>query len=138
MLYAIAYALTFVIFAAFDMLWLTTMGAKLYKQTLGDILSDEIRMLPAFAFYLMYPAGLVIFAIAPALKGGSPWIAVFYGALFGLFAYGTYELTNYATLRNWTLQITVIDMAYGLIVSGMVAGLVAVLAAVIGQHFGIR
>lgn len=138
MLYAIAYALTFVIFAAFDMLWLTTMGAKLYKQTLGDILSDEIRMLPAFAFYLMYPAGLVIFAIAPALKGGSPWIAVLYGALFGLFAYGTYELTNYATLRNWTLQITVIDMAYGLIVSGMVAGLVAVLAAMIGQHFGIR
>lgn len=138
MIYAIAYVLTFVIFAAFDIAWLTTMGAKLYKQTLGSILTDEIRTLPAIAFYLMYPAGLVIFAIAPALKGGSPWIAVIYGALFGLFAYGTYELTNYATLRNWTAQITLIDMAYGLVVSGVVAGLVAMLAPTIGQLFGAR
>lgn len=138
MMYAIAYVLTFVIFAAFDIAWLTTMGAKLYKQTLGSILTDEIRTLPAIAFYLMYPAGLVIFAIAPALKGGSPWIAVIYGALFGLFAYGTYELTNYATLRNWTAQITLIDMAYGLVVSGVVAGLVAMLAPTIGQLFGAR
>lgn len=137
-MYAIAYVLTFVIFAAFDIAWLTTMGAKLYKQTLGSILTDEIRTLPAIAFYLMYPAGLVIFAIAPALKGGSPWIAVIYGALFGLFAYGTYELTNYATLRNWTAQITLIDMAYGLVVSGVVAGLVAMLAPTIGQLFGAR
>lgn len=137
-MYAIAYVLTFVIFAAFDIAWLTTMGAKLYKQTLGSILTDEIRTLPAIAFYLMYPAGLVIFAIAPALKGGSPWIAVIYGALFGLFAYGTYELTNYATLRNWTAQITLIDMAYGLVVSAVVAGLVAMLAPTIGQLFGAR
>lgn len=137
-MYAIAYVLTFVIFAAFDIAWLTTMGAKLYKQTLGNILTDDIRTLPAIAFYLMYPAGLVIFAIAPALKAGSPWVAVAYGALFGLFAYGTYELTNYATLRNWTAQITLIDMAYGLVVSGVVAGLVAMLAPTIGQLFGAR
>jgi uncharacterized membrane protein len=136
MLYAIAYALTFVIFAALDIVWLTTMGAKLYKQTLGPILLDSIRVMPALAFYLMYPAGLVIFAIAPGFKSGSPSTALLYGALFGLFTYGTYELTNYATLRDWTLQITVIDIVYGVVVSGVVAALAVMLVPAVGRMFG--
>lgn len=135
MTYAIAYALTFVIFAALDAAWLTTMGGKLYKQTLGNILVDDIRILPALAFYLMYPAGLLIFAIAPGLKSGAS-VALLYGALFGLFTYGTYELTNYATLRAWTLQITVIDMTYGAVVSGLVAALVTVLVGYISPTLG--
>jgi uncharacterized membrane protein len=136
MLYAIAYALTLVIFAALDIAWLMTMGAKLYKQTLGPILIDNIRIMPALAFYLMYPAGLVVFAIAPGLKGGSASTALVYGALFGLFAYGTYELTNYATLRDWTLQITIIDIAYGALVSGLVAAIATMLVPVVGRTFG--
>ena len=123
MTYAIAYLIALVLFAAIDITWLMTMGSKLYRQTLGDILLTELRMAPAAAFYLMYPAGLIIFAVIPALKSDSPPTALLLGALLGLFAYGTYELTNFATIRNWTLQITLIDIAYGIFASGLVAAI---------------
>lgn len=123
--YALAYFATLVLFAAVDITWLMTMGARLYKQTLGDILLPDINIGPAVAFYLIYPAGLLYFAIIPSLKSGSSSVALLNGALFGMFAYATYELTNYATLRNWTLQITVVDIAYGAIASGAVAAVVA-------------
>ncbi|MEO8422167.1 MAG: DUF2177 family protein [Hyphomicrobium sp.] len=125
MTYAITYLVALVLFAAIDISWLMTMGSKLYRQTLGDVLLTELRIAPAAAFYLMYPAGLVIFAVIPALKSGSPATALLLGALLGLFAYGTYELTNFATIRNWTLQITLIDIAYGIVASGVVAAIVA-------------
>lgn len=104
-----------------------TIGARLYKQTLGDILLPSVNIAPAIAFYLLYPLGLVYFAVIPSLKSGSSSDALINGALFGLFAYATYELTNYATLRNWTLQITVVDIAYGAIASGAVAAVAAAL-----------
>ncbi len=125
--HVIAYALSLVFFAAIDITWLMTMGARLYKQTLGDILLPDVNFAPAAAFYVLYPAGLVFFAVAPALKSELPSQALLNGTLFGLFCYATYELTNYATLRNWTLQITAIDIAYGAIASGAVAFVVAAL-----------
>ena len=127
MAYAVAYVIALLLFAAVDITWLLTMGSKLYRQTLGDILLTDLRVAPAAAFYLMYPAGLVIFAVAPALKSGSPATALLLGALLGLLAYGTYELTNFATIRNWTLQITLIDIAYGVVASGLVSALTALL-----------
>lgn len=123
--YALAYVASCVLFTAVDITWLTVMGSRLYKQTLGDILLPSVNIAPAIAFYVLYPAGLVYFAIAPSLKSGSATHAFLNGALFGLFAYATYELTNYATLRNWTFQITVVDIAYGAIASGAVAATVA-------------
>ena len=138
MTYAVSYFIGLVMFAAIDIAWLLTMGGKLYRQTLGDILLTDVRMVPAAAFYLMYPAGLVVFAIAPALKSGSPGTALLFGCLFGLFAYGTYELTNYATIRNWTLQITLIDIAYGVIASAIAAAIVAMLAPTVAGFFGAR
>jgi uncharacterized membrane protein len=125
MTYALAYVVCLLIFAAVDVTWLMTMGARLYKQTLGDILLANVNFAPAVAFYLIYPAGLVIFAVIPSLKADSIAHAFVYGALFGFFAYATYELTNYATLRNWTLQLTVVDIAYGAIASGAVAAATA-------------
>jgi uncharacterized membrane protein len=119
--YAIAYVVSLVLFATLDIAWLMTMGGRLYKQTLGDILLPDVKIAPAVVFYLIYPAGLVFFGIAPALKENLTSMAFVNGALFGFFAYATYELTNFATLRNWTLQITVIDIIYGAIVSGAVA-----------------
>jgi uncharacterized membrane protein len=127
MAYAVAYVIALLLFAAVDITWLLTMGSKLYRQTLGDILLTDLRVAPAAAFYLMYPAGLVIFAVAPALKSGSPATALLLGALLGALAYGTYELTNFATIRNWTLQITLIDIAYGVVASGLVSALTALL-----------
>lgn len=125
--YAFAYVAALVLFAAVDITWLMTMGGRLYKQTLGDILLPSINIAPAIGFYVMYPAALVYFAVIPSLKSGSVSPALLNGALFGFFAYATYELTNFATLRNWTLQITVVDIAYGAVASGLVAAGVAAL-----------
>lgn len=137
MAYAIAYGFALLLFAAMDIAWIMTMGAKLYRQTLGDILLTDVRFGPAAAFYLMYPAAIVIFAVAPALKTGSVATALAYGALFGLFAYATYELTNFATLRNWTLHITLIDILYGAIATGLVAAIVTLLTVRVAGLLGL-
>lgn len=127
MLYALTYLVTLVIMAAIDSAWLASMAARIYRPLIGDILLDGFRPAPAIAFYLLYAAGLVIFAVLPGLKGDGAGGALLRGALFGLFAYGTYDLTNYATLRNWGLAITAIDMAWGTVLSGVTA-LLATLA----------
>lgn len=136
MIYVVAYLITFAAFAAIDISWLMFMGAKLYKETLGDILAPQIRMGPAIAFYLLYPIGLVVFAVYPSLKSGSVGAAAFYGALFGFMAYATYELTNYATLRNWTLGITVIDIIYGAAVGAVVSAIAVVATPVVARWLG--
>jgi uncharacterized membrane protein len=119
----IAYISALIVFIAIDAVWLGTMSKRLYKPTLGDILLTQFSIAPALAFYLLYPIGLVIFAISPAVKTGSLQTALIYGALFGLFTYGTYDLTNQATVRNWTTQLTLIDMTWGGILGGLTAGL---------------
>ena len=136
MSYAIAYIAVLIVFGACDAVWLTMMGPALYRPTLGDMLAPAIRVGPAIAFYLIYPVGLVIFAAAPAIKSGSVPSALAYGALFGAFAYATYDLTNYATLKNWTLQITLADIAYGAIVSGIAAGAAVLLVRALSGWVG--
>ena len=119
MLYIVSYLAALLVFGILDAIWLTTMASRLYRPVLGDILLDNLRFAPALVFYFLYPVGLVVFAAMPALRSGSVGTAFGYGLLFGLLAYATYDLTNYATLRNWTLQITLIDLAYGAIVAGL-------------------
>ena len=121
------YLISLLILAVLDFIWLTTTGKLLYMPAMGSLMRAQPDMVPAVAFYLIYPAGLVFFAVVPALKSGSISIALMNGALFGFFAYATYELTNFATLRNWTLQITLVDIAYGAVVSGAVAAAVTAL-----------
>jgi uncharacterized membrane protein len=121
MAYLVGYLVALVTFGAVDALWLRQMGALLYRPTLGDILLTEVRLGPAIAFYLAYPVGVVALAVLPALKSSSIAAAVGSGLLLGAIAYATYDLTNFATLRNWTLQLTLIDIAYGAIVSGLAA-----------------
>jgi len=100
-------------FVAADMVWLGTMAPRFYRPTLGDIAISGVNLSPAIIFYVVYPIGLLIFAIHPSLKSESMMAAVVYGALFGFFTYATYDLTNHATLRNWTLQLTIIDVTWG-------------------------
>lgn len=119
--YAAAYLATLVTFVALDMAWLSTMGSRLYRPTLGDILLPGVNLAPAIAFYLLYPVGLVIFAALPALKSGVMTNAFVYGALFGFFTYATYDLTNQVTLRNWTLQLTLVDCAWGCVLAAFAA-----------------
>jgi uncharacterized membrane protein len=109
----IGYFVTLVTFVAIDMAWLGTMASRFYKPILGDIAIAGVNLPTAFVFYAIYPIGLMIFAIEPALRAGSSVNALTYGALFGFFTYATYDLSNQATLRNWTLSLTAVDVTWG-------------------------
>ena len=113
----VAYVLTLVAFAIIDTAWLGTMGDRVYRPLIGSMLADQFRLVPAIAFYALYAAGLTLFAVMPGLAEGGWKKALLWGGLFGLFAYGTYDLTNLATLKTWSVKLTVIDMAWGVCVS---------------------
>lgn len=117
----VGYGLALAVFVAADMVWLSQMAPRFYRPILGDIAISGVNLPPAVLFYAVYPIGLLIFAIHPALKSGSISTAAVYGALFGLFTYATYDLTNQATLRNWTLQLTLVDVAWGTILGAISA-----------------
>jgi uncharacterized membrane protein len=121
MSYLVAYLVVLIVFGVVDAGWLTIMGPLLYRPTLGDILLPSLRAAPAIAFYLAYPIGVLVFAVVPGLRAASLPTAIVLALLFGALAYGTYDLTNYATLRHWTLQLTVLDIAYGAITSSLAA-----------------
>jgi uncharacterized membrane protein len=121
--YLVAYVAVLIVFGAIDAVWLSTMGPIVYRPALGDILLPSLRTAPAIVFYLTYPIGVVVFAVLPALRAQSPSTAFTLALLFGALAYATYDLTNYATLRNWNLLITVLDIVYGALASGVAATL---------------
>jgi uncharacterized membrane protein len=119
----IGYVTTLVAFLAVDMIWLGIMAPRYYRPTMGDIVLDTINLPAAIAFYVLYPIGLLVFAIYPALKSGSLTTALAHGALFGFFTYATYDLTNLATLRNWTWSLTVVDVAWGTVLAAASAAI---------------
>jgi uncharacterized membrane protein len=121
MIFVVPYVAALVVFGIIDAGWLNTAGKLLYRPALADILLDDLRLVPAILFYLAYPVGIVIFAVMPGLRADSAPSAFGYALLFGALAYGTYDLTNYATLRNWTLRITAIDICYGALATGIAA-----------------
>jgi uncharacterized membrane protein len=123
MVYLVGYIVALISFGVIDALWLSVMGPLLYRPTLGDILLVELRIAPAIAFYLVYPLGVLVLAVLPALKSNSVAAAIGLGVVLGAVCYATYDLTNFATLRNWTLQLTLLDIAYGAILSGLAAAL---------------
>jgi uncharacterized membrane protein len=114
------YLLTVPVFFAIDMLWLGIVAKDLYQKQLGHLLGP-VQWPAAIIFYLIFIAGILIFAVLPALEARSLVKAMMLGALFGFMAYATYDLTNLATLKNWPLQIALIDMAWGAVLSGSVA-----------------
>lgn len=118
MIHALAFVTVLIIFSVIDTMWLGYMGDRVYRPLIGEVLAETFRLVPAIAFYTLYAAGLTIFAVLPGLKTGDWRTALMWGALFGLFAYGTYDLTNYATLKSWGLKITLMDMTWGVVVSG--------------------
>lgn len=119
--YAIAYAATMLVFLGIDAIWLSTMARRLYAPLLGDVLAPQVNIAPAVLFYLVYVAGVVIFAVAPAFGSGRWTTATLYGALFGFFAYATYDLTNHATIRGWPAVITVADLCWGTLLTAVSA-----------------
>ena len=137
MIYAIAYLAILLPFGLLDAVWLSLMGPRLYKPTLGDIMLANVNVPAAVSFYLLYPIGILVFATLPALKAGSVAPALIYAALFGALAYATYDLTNQATLRNWTLQLTLADMAWGAIASGLAGAASYYATRTVGGWLGI-
>ena len=126
--YLAAYLGAGVVFAGLDAVWLTATNAALYRLALGRILTPGFRPAPAIAFYLIYLAGVVVFAIAPAIRANAGWRgAATRGGLLGFFCYATYDLTNQATLIVWATRVTVLDLAWGILLTatGATAGYLA-------------
>lgn len=117
----LAYISSLAVFLGCDMIWLGAMASRFYRPLLGDMALEIPRLPPAFAFYALYPVGLVIFCVLPALGGKSAQMALLYGALFGFFTYATYDLSNQATLRNWPLQLTLVDITWGTFLGAIAA-----------------
>ena len=117
----IAFGSTLVAFAVLDGVWLTVMSSRLYKPALGPLLADKANLGAAVPFYLIYLGGLVYFAVWPALHSGRWQTALLNGAVLGLVAYATYDLTNQATLRIWSTKVTILDMAWGAFASALAA-----------------
>ncbi len=119
--YLVAYAGTAVAMVALDMLWLGLIATPLYQQGIGHLMADTFNVPAGIVFYLLFAAGVVVFAVSPQ-TGGFGWSkTVTMAALFGFFAYATYDLTNLATLKDWPLGLSLIDMAWGTLVSALAA-----------------
>ena len=125
----IAYIATGVAFAMIDSIWLRSMYTRLYQPEIGEMLMRGMRWGPAVAFYLLYIAGMLIFAVNPALANGRWQTALVQGAMLGFFCYMTYDLTNYATLKVWSLKVTVLDMIWGTFLTGSAAAVGAFVTA---------
>jgi uncharacterized membrane protein len=132
--YVVAYVATAIIFGILDAVWLSRMVPTLYRQEIGEMLMRGWRPAPALIFYALYMLGIQIFAVAPALAAGKWQVAAQWGAMFGFFCYMTYDLTNYATLKVWSTKITVIDIIWGTVATGLAAGAAAWLTlALVGK-----
>lgn len=129
MKYLFIYAIATVIFFGLDMAWLGLVAKNFYRQKLGFIFTGEVRWAAAVIFYLIYIAGILYFAIEPGLNGGGWQIALLNGVLFGLMCYATYDLTNMATIKQWPFVVVVVDIIWGMVLTGSVSVL-AYLAAV--------
>jgi len=116
------YFLTLPVYLLVDGLWLTVIAKNFYAKHLGYLMSSKPNWFAAGIFYLGYVVGVLIFAVSPALRDSSLGKALVLGALFGLFCYATYDLTNLATIRDWPWFIAVIDIVWGALVSLIVAG----------------
>lgn len=116
-----AYIVAFITFFLIDIVWLVVVARKLYRQELGFLMSDKPNWIAAAIFYLIFILGIVFFVIHPALEKGSWTYALFAGLLFGFITYATYDLTNLATIKNWPLKITIIDLIWGTSLGGLVS-----------------
>lgn len=109
------------VFFIIDMIWLVLVAKNFYQEQIGFLMKPDVNWLAAIIFYLLFIVGLVIFVISPAVEKNS-WIhALLYGALFGLITYATYDLTNLATLKDWPILVTVVDLVWGSVLAASVS-----------------
>jgi uncharacterized membrane protein len=117
------YFVTFFTFIMIDSVWLTVVAKNFYAKYLGYIMTKTPNLAAAGIFYFIYILGMVILVLSPALQKGSLTTAILTGALFGLCGYATYDLTNLATIKDWPLLVTIVDLIWGTFLSAAVAGI---------------
>jgi len=130
--YVWAYLAAACIFLAADFVWLGFVARGFYRQQLGPLLSDHPSVVAAVVFYAIYLCGVVVFGVTPGLRAGAWTSSLLFGALFGFFAYATYDLTNLATVRDWPVALTVVDMAWGTVLTAAAACGGYYVAAIVG------
>ncbi len=126
------YLISLPVFLAIDMVWLIFVAKSFYAQQIGFLLKTNVNWPAAIIFYLLFIVGLVVFVIIPALEKNSWSYALFFGALFGLVTYATYDLTNLATMKNWPVLVTVVDLAWGMTVAASVSIITYFIATKLG------
>jgi uncharacterized membrane protein len=109
-------------FLVLDSIWLSLMAPRFYRPALGEMLAAKPNLVAAAFFYVLYVTGILVLAVLPAVEKGGLVKAAALGAFVGLFAYGTYDLTNHATLKDWPARLTLVDMAWGTMLTGLAAG----------------
>lgn len=117
----LTYLLTVPVFFAIDMVWLGLVAKNFYNKYLGKLLTENIIWSAAIIFYLVYIAGIIYFAVMPAVEKGSISKTAINGALLGALAYATYDLTNLATLKNWPFTVVWVDILWGMVLTALVA-----------------
>lgn len=115
------YAIALPIFFAIDMAWLGLIAKNFYKNQIGFLMKTNINWTAAILFYLLFIVGLVVFVIAPAVEKGSWMQALLLGMFFGFITYATYDLTNLATLKDWPILVTIVDLAWGTVLGALVS-----------------
>ena len=115
--YIFAYLSAALVFCLMDFVWLTMIAKQFYQSRMGFLMLEEVKLPVAAAFYILYLLGLLVFAITPALRQQNWLVAAGLSAFFGLIAYGSYDLTNLATLKGWSVSLSVVDIVWGMFVS---------------------
>lgn len=115
------YPIIVLVIVMLDVLWLGVVMKDFYRTHLGHLMGGSVVWWAAVAFYLLFAAGLLYFAVIPALAAGSLMKAILLGAALGVVAYATYDLSNNATLKDWPVIVTVVDIAWGAVISGVAA-----------------
>lgn len=126
------YSIALVTFFAIDMVWLGLIAKNFYAKQIGFLMKTEINWIAAILFYLLFIIGLVVFVIQPAVEKDSWMHALLFGALFGVITYATYDLTNLATVKDWPLLITIVDLMWGAVLAASVSTITFLIAKKIG------
>ena len=126
------YFIALPVFFAIDFIWLAFVAKNFYAKQIGFLMKTNINWSAAIIFYLLFIVGLVLFIISPAVEKKSLITAIIMGGLFGFFTYATYDLTNLATLKNWPLTVSIVDMIWGTILAASVSTITYLIATKIG------
>ena len=117
----ILYLATFGVFFIIDLVWLLVMNSRFYKIQLSELMAEKVKWLPAILFYLLFIVGVLLLVVLPAVDHGTWTTALLLGGLLGMISYGTYDLTNLASIRNWPLKVSIVDIIWGSVLAALVS-----------------